>query len=255
LLAADGDRVIEGVDPPTQEEFDAYPVRRAIIMPSATALIAVLDEWVRQGIKEDPAKSNRTPIGVEYGWNGVAWCAETMSVAQARVGMHAFHEASVDRVIKLAKAGTNDMVWVNAEAVIQVGDMVCYDFGPAFGKPKGNPDYFHIAAVRDPGTQTKVQTDAGNESDAMRQQWRDRTYVQGFARLPWAATVPDLKPEQEDDLMVIISTQDQAAQYVIVSGLVLLIPDVPSLRAWEDAGAKHVKVPKTQYDKVAARAT
>jgi peptidoglycan hydrolase-like protein with peptidoglycan-binding domain len=28
------------------------------------------------GVSESPAGSNRQPFGVEYGWNGVAWCAE-----------------------------------------------------------------------------------------------------------------------------------------------------------------------------------
>lgn len=28
------------------------------------------------GTQESPAGSNRTPIGVKFGWNGVPWCAE-----------------------------------------------------------------------------------------------------------------------------------------------------------------------------------
>jgi peptidoglycan hydrolase-like protein with peptidoglycan-binding domain len=39
------------------------------------------------GISESPSKSNHTPIGAEFGWNGVAWCDETVSVVLRRIGL------------------------------------------------------------------------------------------------------------------------------------------------------------------------
>lgn len=41
-------------------------------MFTADSLIATMDSFV--GMTESPPGSNRTPIGEEYGWNGVAWC-------------------------------------------------------------------------------------------------------------------------------------------------------------------------------------
>lgn len=40
----------------------------------------------RLGIQEVPANSNRTSVGVEFGWNGVAWCAEYVCVVLANAG-------------------------------------------------------------------------------------------------------------------------------------------------------------------------
>lgn len=48
----------------------------------------------RLGIQEDPRNSNRTPIGVEFGWNGVAWCAEFVSVVLAQAGFRFTKSAS-----------------------------------------------------------------------------------------------------------------------------------------------------------------
>lgn len=38
----------------------------------------------RLGIQENQPGSNRTPIGAEFGWNGVPWCAEFVRVWQKR---------------------------------------------------------------------------------------------------------------------------------------------------------------------------
>lgn len=41
-------------------------------------------KWL--GTQEDPRNSNRTPIGARFGWNGVAWCAEFVSVVLTDAG-------------------------------------------------------------------------------------------------------------------------------------------------------------------------
>ena len=40
----------------------------------------------RLGIQEQPPHSNRTSIGREFGWNGVAWCAEFVCVCLLHSG-------------------------------------------------------------------------------------------------------------------------------------------------------------------------
>lgn len=231
-------------------------------MATADDFIAVLDSWVAQGIHEDPPRSNDTPIGAEFGWNGVAWCCETQSVAQDRVGLHCFHTASVAEAINEAKQGLRGMVYLRPDARIARGDLSCFDFGPAYGEAKGNPANFHISAVRDPGTQAKFQTDGGNESDAMRTQWRDRTYVQGFIRLPFDQPAPGPTPPQEDDEMGIriISYKgaktdpDRVGQFVILDGVLFPVPDNLDAEDLINAGGKYLEVDQPLYDAVAKKA-
>ncbi len=169
-------------------------------MPTANDLITLEDSWV--GTTENPLGSNETWIGAEFGWNGVAWCAETQSVALNRVfGRKLFWSASVAEWIGAAKSGTNGLWWVPKDGHIEAGWLVTYDFGG-----NGNPSEFHIAMVRDPSIQTKFQTDGGNEGDAVRQQWRDRTYVQGFIGIPYDKPVSTTI--LEDDLVFITEFND-----------------------------------------------
>lgn len=86
--------------------------------------------------------------------------------------------------------------------------------------------------------------------------WGGHPYCPGADRRAQRQRILDLAQgshptPQEDDDMVIISTDGQAGQYVIAGGVVGLIPDIPSLQAWEAAGAKHVKVTKSMYDRYA----
>jgi hypothetical protein len=90
--------------------------------PGAGALIAQFRR--RLGIVEIPRNSNRTPIGAEFGWNGVAWCAETDVVCLIDAGYHGVpHNASAqglhDALLHLpgfqsvskAQAKTDDLVF------------------------------------------------------------------------------------------------------------------------------------------------
>lgn len=70
--------------------------------------VAVMESFV--GIAETPPGSNRTVIGQEFGWNGVSWCAETVSVACHRLGFP-LHEAAVVRIANHAKAGDYGLRW------------------------------------------------------------------------------------------------------------------------------------------------
>lgn len=48
----------------------------------------------RLGIQEQPPHSNRTAVGVEFGWNGVPWCAEYVCVCLNAAGVHVAKNAS-----------------------------------------------------------------------------------------------------------------------------------------------------------------
>jgi hypothetical protein len=186
--------------------------------------MSVLDRWLAWlrsvvGIVEKPKGSNRTPIGEEYGWDGVAWCCITQSVASLHAtGEYVLHTAGVSDAMGRAQSGQNGMEWLNRHATIQVGDLPCYDFGPIHGR-HGQPADFHIEGVINPGTQTKFETIGGNVSDSVRQQWRDRTYVMGFIRMPYGGSTPDPTPSEEDDFMAALTEAEQRALAVRVEAI------------------------------------
>lgn len=143
------------------------------------------------GTVENPPASNRTRFGEEYGWNGVAWC----SIYQSLATLHTFDSqvlwtASVADAMARAQQGENGMQWLPAHADIEEGFLVTYDFGPIHGR-RGQPADYHIEGIVNRGTQAKFQTIGGNVSNAVREQWRDRKYVTGFIRLPFASEEDD----------------------------------------------------------------
>lgn len=178
------------------------------------------DAWLawltsKVGVSEQPPHSNRTPIGEEYGWNGVAWCAETQSLAAEHAfGRRVLWTASVADARAKAQSHENGMVWLGQQATIQVGDLPCFDF-----KGHDNPADMHISGVVNPATQARFETVGGNEGDRVQRQWRDRRYVMGFIRLPFATVglgspphpiQGDDMPLNNDDLVAIQKVIDAA---------------------------------------------
>lgn len=146
-------------------------------------LINVMNSFV--GITENPPRSNRTPIGEEYGWNGVAWCAETVSVACARLGFP-LHEAAVIRIEQHAKAGDFGMGWVGTPVR---GAAVCFDW-----EGRGNPADMHVGIVTDVLDGGRFRTVEGNYRDRCDRVLRDMTYVRGFATFPFDDSVAPAGP-------------------------------------------------------------
>jgi hypothetical protein len=155
---------------------------------TADALIAVVQKWHDDGVHEVPAHSNRTIVGQLYGWNGVSWCCEGCSEAAKESKTPCFFTASVAQAIADAKAGRYGLTWISRSAPIFRGDFSAFDW-----QGRGNPEDFHISTVTDPGTQAKFRTLGCNENDAVTDQWRDRTFVQGFIRPAY-----DQKPTQQE---------------------------------------------------------
>jgi peptidoglycan hydrolase-like protein with peptidoglycan-binding domain len=63
------------------------------------------------GVHEDPPHSNRTIIGEKFGWNGVAWCAETVSVCEDEASVPFNGSASCWILITRYKSGENG-IWL-----------------------------------------------------------------------------------------------------------------------------------------------
>jgi hypothetical protein len=173
--------------------------------------MASTDDWLAwlqscQGIVEDPAHSNMTPLGAEYGWNGVAWCCITQSLGTLHTwGNYVLHTAGVADARARAENGENGMLWLPNDAEIRVGDLPCFGWN---GPGTTDPNEMHIGGVINPGTQDKFQTAEGNLADRFQYGvWRDRTYVMGFIRLPFDTVGLGSTPTQEDDMF---SPDDQA---------------------------------------------
>jgi hypothetical protein len=171
-------------------------------------IVTATDAWVawlesKVGIVEQPKGSNHTPIGVEYGWDHVAWCAETQSLAAYHTfGRKVLWTAGVADARARAKAGENDMQWLGKTSTVQVGDLPCFDWGG-----HGDPADMHISGIVNPATQDRFETIGGNEGDAVRRQWRDRRHVMGFIRLPFTSVGLGASPLEED--MGVITDPDQ----------------------------------------------
>lgn len=78
------------------------------------------------GIQESPNGSNRTPIGVEFGWNGVPWCAESVWVTFNRNGVKLLKTASANMLFDAVKRLTGSTV-VPADKASS-GDVVGFDW-------------------------------------------------------------------------------------------------------------------------------
>jgi len=150
-----------------------------------------LDEFINTaeafiGVKEYPPGSNRTAVGVEFGWNGVPWCAETVSCICNRLGFP-LHEAAVINIEKRAKSGDYGMGWTG---IPTRGAAVCFDFGG-----HGNPAQMHTGVVTDVLSSTRFRTIEGNYQDQCQKVLRDTKFVRGFATFPFEKEVTHVEEE------------------------------------------------------------
>lgn len=151
----------------------------------ASDFLSILDSFV--GIAESPLGSNRTPIGQEFGWNGVAWCAETQCVALNRLGFP-LHDASVAGIMGHAKRGDYGLKWTH---VSSRGALACYDFGG-----RGNPNEMHVGGVRDLLADQWFRAIEGNHNDRCEVVLRDMKFVMGFAVPPFEDSAVPSPPVQ-----------------------------------------------------------
>lgn len=131
------------------------------------------------GVTENPLGSNRTIIGVEFGWNGVAWCAETTSVVAQKAGFgRRFWSASTDIWEANARAGVEGARWMVKEITPIPGDLPIWDY-----KRDGTAN--HISAIESVRADGMFITLGGNESNRCQRAVRSRYGLRGFIRLPY----------------------------------------------------------------------
>jgi len=137
--------------------------------------------------------SNRTRVGVEFGWNGVQWCAETVSVASRKAGWgRTFWSASTDVWEANARRGVNGARWVSASATPRPGDCCIWDYAR-----DGTAN--HISVVEVVRTDGKLVTIGGNENHRCQRAVRSKYALRGYVRLPFRTPVtstgyPILRP-------------------------------------------------------------
>lgn len=148
------------------------------------AFIDTMEDFL--GVKEYPPGSNLTAVGVEFGWNGVPWCAETVSCACKRLGFP-LHEAAVIRIEQHAKARDWGMGWTG---IPTLGAAVCFDWNG-----RGNPADMHTGVVTEVLSSTRFRTIEGNYQNRCDRVLRDTKYVRGFATFPFESEVNHVEEE------------------------------------------------------------
>lgn len=106
-------------------------------MATPADIVAVATPYL--GMKESPTGSNRTPIGKEYGWNGVAWCHEAVSLWAFKAGLRKNVDFPWTASTPVGKA------WFQAKKrwyhTPRVGDFVYYSTSGKNGSP------YHVELV------------------------------------------------------------------------------------------------------------
>ncbi len=127
-------------------------------------------------VAEDPPKSNHTRVGVEFGWDRVPWCAETVSLAAAKAGFPWLHTASVKQIRTWAQSGFEQMSW-HPVGTARPGDIFCFH----------NDSHTGAVSYLQGGGFVSVEGNWGDRCQRItRNGWSD---IAGLARLPFAMTV------------------------------------------------------------------
>lgn len=91
-------------------------------MPTTATVLRQARKYL--GLEENPRNSNRTRIGVKFGWNGVPWCAEYVCVCLSDAGFKIQKTASAPylctslkahgwKAVSKSKAKPGDVVFFN----------------------------------------------------------------------------------------------------------------------------------------------
>jgi hypothetical protein len=148
--------------------------------PTAQQYLSVLRTYL--GVTESPLGSNRTRVGVEYGWNGVPWCAQTVSVALRRSGLTNWWSASTDQMEAWARAGRNGARWISRLSTPRPGDIAVWDW-----KRDGTAN--HVSTIESVRADGMLITIGGNESNRCQRAVRSKSGLRGYIRLPFRIPV------------------------------------------------------------------
>lgn len=162
----------------------AYRDRRAARLAAATKTpgMKALELAIAEiGYQESPYGSNRTNYGVEYGFNGVPWCAIFESIMFKHSGRPSYHYAACEAIYLDAKAGRNGLrlVWSPMRGDINIFNL--------HGDPYAHTSFFERWIDQAAGTFYDVGGNTGpsnisNGGAVMRQQ-RNRAMVSHFVRV------------------------------------------------------------------------
>lgn len=140
-------------------------------MTTAGDFLIAMESYL--GVAEHPAGSNHTRVGTEFGWDGVAWCAETVSCAAAKVGFGWLHTASVYQIRTWAQQGRNGLSW-HPVWDARAGDIFCYHADQHTGA---------VSYLQGGGFVSIEGNWADRCQRVTRKGWSD---IAGLARLPFA---------------------------------------------------------------------
>ncbi len=162
--------------------------------PSAIGLAALEEAVKHLGVKEQPADSNRTPFGVWFGVDGVAWCNIFVSYCFAKGGNYIIadnfkggHGAGIYAGKGCSYVPTTE-AWLRATGLWLgrvpplAGDIVIYNWDG------GEPDHIGIVSKYLGGGDFEAvegNTAVGNDSNGgeVMRRVRNLTQVDGFGRV------------------------------------------------------------------------
>ena len=148
------------------------------MIPASTVLNHAR-KWL--GTQEEPAHSNRTKIGARFGWNGVPWCAETVSVVLRDSGFKIAKNASAPGLfVELRKAGWHAVSPTHAKP----GDVVFFSW------PGTSSTIDHVGFVEGRKADGRLITIEGNTTlpngnDGVARKLRALNCVAGIIRPPY----------------------------------------------------------------------
>lgn len=134
------------------------------------------------GVQEQPPKSNHTPIGAKFGWNGVPWCAITVCVVLRDAGFKIAKNASAQ--------GLHDELvgykWKSVKtSTAKPGDVVFFDWPTEPGRIN------HTGIVEGRTKDGRLITIEGNttlpnNNDGVARKVRALSSVSAIVRPPYA---------------------------------------------------------------------
>lgn len=135
------------------------------------------------GVSENPPHSNQTVIGEKFGWNGVPWCAETVSVCAQEAGLPFNGSASCIVLVHRYQSGENG-TWLGNPGAVGIAP------GDEFFLGRGGGDHTGLVELVDGDTVHSIE---GNWGDRVCRVSRPVSVFFGFGR-------PNYTAPAEDDL-------------------------------------------------------
>jgi hypothetical protein len=138
--------------------------------PTKATFLAVARRWLALGIHEHNG-DNRTLIGQTFGWNGVAWCAETVCVFLLEAGFKVTKNAGAHELAAQQVAAGWQKI---APTDVQGGDIVLFTWS-------------HIGICEARRDANSIITIEGNHNDALMRAVRSNSSIAYGVRPPFGA--------------------------------------------------------------------